>query len=290
VVNVAANELDAFLADPADAAAVPPEAPVEAPAAPAAPTPPQEAKPAPAASKPEEEADTEPPAPREGDEIVPRNAYEAERRRRQDWKERATKAETEREMLAKQIEELKRAAAAPPPQPHEPPPQPQIRLIDPTQDPVGFAAQVQELADQRAAFRAHHMNANWSEYNLRKEIGDEKVDQLIVDFQQAAAADPTLNQKLFQQRDPYKWAHQQLETLRMQREIGDDPAAYRARIEAEARAKWEAEAEAAQAPTQAQTVIANMPRSLATARSVASRSAPAFTGSAPLQDILGHRR
>ena len=64
---------------------------------------------------------------------------------------------------------------------------------------------------------------------------------------------------------------------------GDDPAAFRAKIEAEARARWEAEAKAAPpAPSPA----AGMQPSLGTARSVAGRTAGAWTGEPSLDDVL----
>jgi len=281
---VAQTELDAFLADPAEAAAAPPEAPQAAPAAPEAPTPPPEAKAAQAAvSKPEEDTEADPPAPREGDEIVPRNAYEAERRRRQDWKERAVRHETEAAELRKQLDELKRAAAAPPPQA---PVQPLPQLPDPNVDPIGYIQQV-TVRQQQAMLNER---LNFSEMMVRDKIGPEKLDGYVTEFKRAMETDPTLGGKLASQAHPYAWLVKEVDRLRVLRDVGDDPASFRERLVAEARAQWEAEASAPQQPTQAQTVIANMPRSLATARSVASRSASVFTGDPSLQDVLGHRR
>lgn len=286
------SELDAFVgAPPEPPPPAPPEpataAPVAAPVEPPPPPPP----PAQASPKVEDDADHDD-QPEPTDPVGSFKAYEAERRRRQDWKEKAIRAEAERDTLRRQIEE---ARAAPPPQPPQPlqePPQPQIRFIDPTQDPIGFAAQVQELADQRAAQRMLNLTLNWSEAQLRREMGAEKVDALVAEFKKAAEADPSLFQKLYQQPDPYSWAARHVETMRMQREIGDDPAAYRARIEAEARARWEAEQQAAQPEPARGPVVGNMPRSLATTRSVASRSAPVWTGDLPLTDIVAqiHKR
>jgi hypothetical protein len=278
---VMADNLDAFLGGKTEPN--PPAAP-EAATAPAETAAPDTAggaqkPPEPPQADPE---DADPPEPAEGEAVVPRRALEDERHKRQDWKRQAVEAQTQRDELRKQLEEAKRQASQPPPQPVQQPPQPQIRYIDPTQDPIGFAAQVQQLADQRAAERAHHMNANWSEFNLRKELGDAKVDELITEFKQAAEADPSLYDKLHQQRDPYGWAHKQLELLRTMREIGNDPAAYRARIIAEAQAEA---ARAAPVPPPV-SPAAGQPPSLATARSVAGRSAPTFTGPPALEDIL----
>ena len=63
-------------------------------------------------------------------------------------------------------------------------------------------------------------------------------------------------------------------------EVGDDPAAYRAKVEAEIRAQIQS-----QAPAQPQF---NVPASLNGARSVATRSAPAWTGPPPLESIFGN--
>jgi hypothetical protein len=65
--------------------------------------------------------------------------------------------------------------------------------------------------------------------------------------------------------------------------VGDDPSAYRARIEAEARAKWEQE-QTAKLP--APSPAAGLQPSLATARSVAGRTASTWTGEPSLEEVL----
>ncbi|HEY2418003.1 MAG TPA: hypothetical protein VGH84_08785, partial [Steroidobacteraceae bacterium] len=91
-----ANELETFLASEAqEATQTPaPQAPSEAP--PAAHEPKQEAK-APAEPKgttatPEAD-DAEPPQPLDGEPVIGRRAFEDERRKRQDWKEKAARLE-----------------------------------------------------------------------------------------------------------------------------------------------------------------------------------------------------
>ena len=84
-------------------------------------------------------------------------------------------------------------------------------------------------------------------------------------------------------RIPSLWPTREAERLRLVRDVGDDPAAFRARIEAEARAEWEAEAKAAP-PTP--SPAAGMQPSLGTARSVAGRTAGAWTGEPSLEDVL----
>ena len=118
---------------------------------------------------------------------------------------------------------------------------------------------------------------------LRDKIGDEKLAEYVEDFRQMAQADPTLFGKLYSQPHPYNWMTREVDRLRVARDMGDDPAAYRERILAEGRAQWEAEAKAA---PPALSPAAGMQPSLATARSVAGRTAGAWTGEPSLDDVL----
>ena len=279
---MANEQLDAFLKG--ETATVTEEAPAPAPEPEAAAAPeakaPVESKPAAKAdkAKPEPEEDTDPPEPIDGEPVIPRRAYEDERRKRQDWKARAVEAETKHKELQRQFEEATRRATAPPPtQPHA---QPQQPPPDPATDPRGFA---QHLVQQQAATLLNE-RLNNSEMMLREKIGDEKLAEYVEDFRQMAQADPTLFGKLYSQPHPYNWMTREVDRLRVARDMGDDPAAYRERILAEGRAQWEAEAKAA---PPALSPAAGMQPSLATARSVAGRSAGAWTGEPSLDDVLG---
>jgi hypothetical protein len=274
---MANQELESFLkGETATVTEAPPEAP-QAAAEPPAPKP--EAKPEPAAkadkAKPEADEDTDPPEPLEGEPVIPRRAYEDERRKRQDWKARAVQAETRHQESQRQLEEATRRATAPPPQPQAPPQPPP----DPVTDPRGYA----QYVEQREAQRELNARLNNSEMYIRDKVGDEKLSEYVNEFRQLANADPTLFGKLYSQPHPYAWLTREVDRLRLVRDIGDDPAAFKARIEAEARAKWEQEAKAAQpAPSPA----AGMQPSLGTARSVAGRTAGAWTGEPSLEDVL----
>ena len=278
---MANEQLDAFLKG--ETATVTEEAPAPAPEPEAAAAPeakaPVESKPAAKAdkAKPEPEEDTDPPEPIDGEPVIPRRAYEDERRKRQDWKARAVEAETKHKELQRQFEEATRRATAPPStQPHA---QPQPPPPDPATDPRGFA---QHLVQQQAATLLNE-RLNNSEMMLREKIGDEKLAEYVEDFRQMAQADPTLFGKLYSQPHPYNWMTREVDRLRVARDMGDDPAAYRERILAEGRAQWEAEAKAA---PPALSPAAGMQPSLATARSVAGRSAGAWTGEPSLEDVL----
>jgi hypothetical protein len=277
---MANEQLESFLAsESAPAPAPEPATPAAPEAPPAASAPKPEAKPDPgakaAAAKPEPEDDGEPPEPLEGEPVIPRRAYEDERRKRQDWKARAVEAETKHKELMRQLEDAQRRATAPPPQPQAPPQPPP----DPAVDPRGFAQHL--VQQQQQALLNERLNN--SEMLLREKIGDEKLSEYVNEFRSMAEADPTLFGKLYSQPHPYNWLTREVDRLRLVRDVGDDPAAFRSKIEAEARARWEAEAKAQPAPV---SPAAGMQPSLATARSVAGRSAGAWTGEPSLEDVL----
>jgi hypothetical protein len=259
-------QLEAFLsgAPEPEPQQAPPAEPAPKPEAP-------EAPPAAPAPKPEDD-DAEPPEASPGEPVVPRRALEDERHKRQSYVAQAAKFEAERDMLAKQLEELKKAPAPP----VQLQPQPQYQPIDPAQDPQGYHARIQGvLLNERL---------NMSEMMLRKELGAEKVDAAIAEFKQHAAADPRLYTQLYQQTDPYGWMAGEVERLGLIRRVTTDPAGY----EAELRAKWEAEANGT-APAPRVSPAAKLPPSLANVRSALPRSSSAYTGPQSLDDILGQR-
>jgi hypothetical protein len=269
----AANEqLESFLAgETATVTEAPPEAPAPDKATP-------EAKAEPVAkadkAKPEPEDEADPPEALEGEPVIPRRAYEDERRKRQDWKARAVEAETKHKELQRQFEDAQRRATAPPPQPQAPPQPPP----DPATNPQGWAQHV--VQQQQAALLNERLNN--SEMMLADKIGAEKLNEYVQEFRSLANADPTLFGKLYSQPHPYAWLTREVDRLRLVRDVGDDPAAFREKILAEGRAKWEAEAKQAPAPSPA----AGMQPSLGTARSVAGRTAGAWTGEPSLEDVL----
>jgi len=140
---------------------------------------------------------------------------------------------------------------------------------------MGFTVRIQQvMLNERL---------NNSEMLLRDKIGDDKVTEYVQEFQQLAQRDPTLFGKLYAQTNPYGWMTREVDRQRVLRDVGDDPSAYRSKIEAEARAKWEAEAAAKPAPT---SPAAGLQPSLATVRSVAGRTAPTWSGEPSLEDVL----
>jgi hypothetical protein len=269
------TQLDSFLATgtPPDGAQAPPQDPAPEP-------PPKPDTPPSTPEKPAREAAAKPPEPEPDDDealqhvqggdnrTVPFSALE---KVRNDWKSKAASEKARADELNRQLEAIRRPVEQPQPQPqYQPVP------LDPVNNPQGFIAQVQrEMFNDRL---------NTSELMLRKEIGAEAVDAIVKDFKQAAAQNPMLERQLQQQVHPYEWVRQQVEMIRLHRDVGDDPAAYRARVIAEERAKWEAEAQG-NAPARA-SPAAGLPPSLANARSVAGRATSNFTGPPTMDAIL----
>ena len=213
---------------------------------------------------PEPEDDAEPGDPEPGQPIVPRTAYEKERQRRQNWVERAGRAEAERDALAKQLAEAKK-----PPAPAAEPPR--FEPIDPAKDPVGYTRRVQGvMLNERL---------NTSEMMAVDKHGKEKIDAETAYFQQRAKTDPSLFQQLYSTPHPYQWMIDDNATARLHEEIGTDPAAYEAKL----RARWESERGADPPPV---SPVAGMPPSLASARSAAPRGSNGFQGPPSLADIL----
>ena len=261
------GDLDSFLKGgnpPEEAAPAPLErAPEPAPAkeAPVAKAPAKE----PAKATPEPDDDAEPGDPEPGQAIVPRTAYEKERARRQNWVERASKAEAERDMLAKQLEDAKK------PPPESTPPR-AMEPIDPVRDPVGYTRRVQGvMLNERL---------NTSEMMAVDKHGKEKIDGEVAYFQNRAKSDPQLFQKLYSTPHPYQWMIDDNATARLHEEIGTDPAGYEAKL----RAKWESERGADAAPPV--SPAAGMPPSLAGARSAAPRTTNGFAGPPAFEDNL----
>jgi hypothetical protein len=180
---------------------------------------------------------------------VPLAALEAERRGRQDWKERATRAEERARML----EEQQQARAT-----------------------QGEPQQVDPLQAMEARFVNLTLNA--SERMARKTYGDEAVNQAFERFRAATEKNPLLHQQAMSSADPWDFVVQEAQRMSVLEEVGSDPKAYRERLKAELMAELQKTTPAA----------LNLPSSLAGARSTATRSAPAFTGPAPLGTLFNN--
>lgn len=195
--------------------------------------------------------------------MVPLKALEEERKGRQDWKEKAIRAEAALEALRTQQ------------------PQPQ----------AGQAQQPVEMDLQTVLLNERFNN---SEMLLRAKHDD--VDEMVKVFQSAVAKNPALGVEMGRQVNPYGWMYDQAKRIQAMEEIGSDPAAYRQKLRDELMAELQAQqaqtstdaSAAAQTPAAAAQPV--IPKTLATARSAAPRSAPTWTGPTSLSDILNSKR
>ena len=262
------GQLDAFLkgGNPEDGGGSPaPEA--ETPREPPAAAPAKDLTPAKAepTTAPEPDDDAEPGEAEPGQPVVPRRAYETERQKRQNWVERASKAEAERDMLAKQLEEARKA----PPPVSTPPPA--LEPIDPARDPEGYTRRVRGVVLNE--------RLNTSEMMALDKHGKDVVERETEYFKKRTEADPRLWNELYAKPHPYQWMIDSNATARLHEEIGTDPAAYEAKL----RAKWEQERGAGPPPI---SPAAGLPPSLANARSAAPRGTNGFAGPMSMDDIL----
>lgn len=184
-----------------------------------------------------------------GDSHVPLAALEAERKQRKDHKERADRAEERLRVYEEQMRS-------------QPQGQPQQR------DPVADAEN-----------RMQAMVLNTSERFARKQYGDETVDAAFERFKAEVSKNPALHTQAMAHADPWDFVVTYGQRLSALDEIGNDPKAYRAKVEAEIRASLED-------PTPAPLKV---PQSLNGVRSSAPRSAPGFTGPTPLEAIVNTR-
>lgn len=212
-------------------------------------------------AKGEKEEET-PPVPKETKpEKAPETGLQAgisaERKKRQDAERRAL----ELEQRLQALEAAKNAAPMP----------------DPQADPQGYTQAIQ----QQQYGMVLNQNLNFSEMLARDKHGDDVVEEAQQAFLEAVKVDPTLYQQLHTQRNPYGWLMKWHKQRQFMSEVGDDPSAYRQKLEAEIRAQLEAELQQKrpQAPTP--------PPSLASVRSNGRVSEPVWSGPPPLNSIFG---
>lgn len=183
----------------------------------------------------------------------------AERRSRQEAERRALELEQRFAAL-----EAKLNPPAPPP--------------DPASDPQGYA----QTMEQRLQVMEinHKVNTSAAVARLRHQDFDEALGK----WNEIIKAEPHLYLQAVQNDDPAEWVYQHVKRQQIMSEIGTDPNAYRARIEAELRQKLEAEY-AARAPQNVLTPPAPPP-SLAGVRSNGRLSEAVWSGPPTLQSIF----
>ena len=283
------------------------------------------------APSPEPETDDgqEPPP---GNQNRAGSAFSAIRKEAKDHKGRADRAEgelaalrTEREReaaeradYARQLAEMRqqmdemRKQAAPAP---EPPPQaPQIAPLPPMPNPIEYPEDFQnwmamkESRDQQIAEdKMFNARLDMSEAMLRQQVGDDDVNAKLATFQKAARANPALGAQIRTQKHPWAWMYDQAKRIDLMEEMGTDPNAYRAKMEADIRAKTEEELRAkvradleaemkaqqeealkAMQPAQQQPQrVVQLPTPMGTMRSQGTRDEPVANVATDFDDILG---
>jgi hypothetical protein len=210
-----------------------------------------------------------PPDPEAVHEDIPedirglRSALQAERGKRNDYKGERDRLTGELTAIKAALAAAEAKAAAPPVAPavaEEPQAAPVVP--NPLEDPQGYHAYTQRML--------FNERLNLSEAMLRESPNTEKIDEKLAAFKKAMDANPALRSEFSRQAHPYRWAYDQGARQLAMAEVGDDPAAFRAKIEAEIRAKIEAEMSGA-APAQGAVASVILPRSLASATSSAPR-------------------
>lgn len=230
-----------------------------------------EAQPAPSAPEPvaaetgDKHQEAAPPVastdPQPEPDFVPRKAIIDERRKRQELERKLAELEAER-VQAK---------------PHEAPAE-----TDWYANPEQAAAQMRfEMANQ-----VYQTKVYQSERVMKAEHQD--YDEVSAIFAEVAKADPNLARQVFEHPFPAEFAYQTGKRIQLLNDIGNDPNAYRAKLEAEILAKHGITPGNSQPAPQAQPRNAAVPRSLA--RDVSQqprRNDGRFDGPASLDDILG---
>ena len=224
------------------------------------------------------EASTEPTQTK----MVPHEALHAEKQKVKRYTEEVAEFRRANETLSRQVSELLQRVPVPK---VEQPAKPDI-----FENPDGFVKASVGEAINPIEQKFGQFVEHFSKSKAIEAHGEEGLTEAFRALDQAAASgNPDAIKTVAavkQSMDPYgdivKWHKRQ----RVQAEIGDDPAAYRAKLEAEIREKVLAELGSNEQPRQAPV----LPSNLAGARNVGARSGPAWSGPAPLQDIFNRNR
>lgn len=149
-------------------------------------------------------------------------------------------------------------------------------LPDVLDDSEGFANRLRSETEQQLL----HMRLNMSEEMVRTQMGDAAVDAALAAFEPHIGTQ--LHGEIMQSRNPYKAMMDWHAREQARAEIGDDPASYKARLEAEIRAKLESELVTKE--------IKASPPSLASSTNSGSRAGPAWAPTSLEAALKGARR
>ncbi len=139
--------------------------------------------------------------------------------------------------------------------------------------------QFEQIGQTLLAFAKDNAITRYSEEKVNE------AERAFIDAVQSRQLDPADYQAVVGSPNRYAAAVQWHQRQLAKQEIGDDPAAYKAKVEAEIREKVLAELKQG-GERQPTTGAPVMPSNLATVRNVGTRSGPAWGGPTPLNDIF----
>ena len=145
------------------------------------------------------------------------------------------------------------------------------------EDPQG--AMQSQIAPVQQALEAEKLKM--SRFYAEDKFGREEVEAAFEYFNQ----NPEQSKALLNHPSPFHAAVEVYQKQKAMAEIGNDPQAYKARVEAEIRAKVEAEFKANQVAENV-TQVPAAPGSLASEPNLGTRKAPEWAGPSSLDDIL----
>lgn len=233
----------------------------------------------------EPDTEAEQPEGQPGQRTVPHEALHAEKQKVKRYTEEVSEFRRSNEALQRQVTELLQRVPVPK--------QEQAETVDPIdaffKDPTAAA---------RSAVTPQFEQINQTLQFIAKDNAivrytEEAVntaEQAFLQAVQSRSLDPADYQKVVGSPNRYAAAVQWHKQQQAKAEIGDDPAAFRAKIEAEILAKHGLTAEGAAADSPQQQVASVMPSNLTNARNVGSRSGPAWSGPPSLNDIFDTKR
>jgi len=214
--------------------------------------------------------------------MVPHEALHAEKQKVKRYTEEVSEFRRSNEALQRQVAELLQRVPIPkaerPPAPDffENPGEATRHEVQQTVSP-----QFEQINQTLLAFAKDNAITRFTEESVNE------AEQAFIGALQSKTLDPADYQKVVSSPNRYAAAVQWHKRQLAQKEIGDDPAAYRAKLEAEILAKHGLTAEGGAAQQQQPKPV--MPSNLAGARNVGTRSGPAWSGPPSLEDIFDRK-
>lgn len=155
------------------------------------------------------------------------------------------------------------------------PKQEPVEVPDVLEDPQQF----QEFIAKQITQSEQNTRLNMSRFMAEREFGAEKVEEVVDYFNK----NPTLSHQFMSSPSPFHAAKDYVDAQKLAAEIGDDPASFRAKVEAETRKKIEAE----MAAKQAQEMAAKVAPSLANTNGSGGKTDPGWSGPVDLNALIG---